>query len=641
MPVLTLLALLNVGDICTTQNCAVYAETATDLYQIDPVSLTQSHLCTFSGVDGPVNDIAVDDNGTLYALTADELYTVNISNCASTPLASVSSSATFNGLSFLLDGRLIAVDTSGDVTQINPSNGSTSSLGNYGSNLGSSGDAVALSNGQIYATAIDITGQISDDILVTLDPNNGFAATPVGTIQGFQHIYGLGYWAGVLYGFDDQGDVLKIDPSNASAVVAINNSFEWYGAGTTPQAPTQCTSACSAGTYSCDNSGNLLTCTFGSNGCYDWVPSSCGSGQTCSSGACVATCTDACFPFSNQCLNSSTRQSCQIQSNGCFGWNTSSCGANQVCSGGSCGSSCSNQCSSGQTQCSGNDVQSCVADSSGCFHWQTTQTCGGGEFCASGACGTSCNNACTAGQAACNGNIVQTCQAGGGGCTEWQNGQDCGDYGCVGGACCVCMAGDTQCAGDGNVEVCGQDPNAPNGCPDLDRADLHQRRVRERRVPGGLLADERGEQLPGQLELHRDPGRRLLRLRHGGRRLRAGNDVGLGQWRQQQWRERHGQQRQRHGRDGRRNGTRPAQTAPEPTARAARARARGTPSWAPRAARAARAASTGSTAGSTATTGGNKVTASGCGCSETSTGSAGLLALGALVLLARRRTSAR
>ena len=196
MPVLTLLALLNAGDICTTQNCAVYAETATDLYQIDPVSLTQSHLCTFSGVDGPVNDIAVDDSGTLYALTADELYTVNISNCASTPLASVSSSATFNGLSFLLDGRLIAVDTSGDVTQINPSTGSTSSLGNYGSNLGSSGDAVALRTANLRHRH----RQHRPDC--RRHPRHARSEQRLrghagGHHPGFQHIYGLGYWAGV------------------------------------------------------------------------------------------------------------------------------------------------------------------------------------------------------------------------------------------------------------------------------------------------------------------------------------------------------------------------------------------------------------------------------------------------------------
>jgi len=639
MPVLTLLALLSTGDICTTQNCAVYAETATDLYQIDPVTLTQSHLCTFSGVDGPVNDIAVDDNGTLYALTADELYTVNINNCASSPLTSVSGGSGFNGLSFLLDGRLIAVDTSGDVTQINPSSGATHSLGNYGSSLGSSGDVVALSNGQIYATALDTTGQIADDILVTLDPNT-FTATPVGTIQGYSHIYGLGYWAGVLYGFDDHGDVLKIDPSNASAVVAINNSFEWYGAGTTPQAPTQCTSTCSSGTTSCDNSGNLLTCTLGSNGCYDWVPSSCGSGMACSNGSCQATCSDACFPFSKQCVNGTTAETCQIQSNGCFNWNTLPCGANQVCSGGSCGSSCTNQCSPGQIQCSGNDVQGCVADSSGCYQWQTTSTCSGSEFCSSGQCSTSCNNACTQGQAACNGNIVQNCVVAGGGCTEWQNGQDCGDYGCVGSACCVCMPGDTQCAGDGNVQVCAPDPSAPNGCP------IWQ----EQTCTSGACAS--GVCLQGcspTSEVNNCPGSSDCLATQGGdfcgystadggfapagsgtNASSGGNSSGA-----------NGGTNASGGNSGGANGT-GGNGANGSGGNGAGGTNAGTGNTivGTSGGMSGSGGSTGSTAASTATTGGNKVTASGCGCGSTSSGSAGLLALGALALLARRRTRA-
>src|SRR5690242_20517493 len=131
--VLALISALNTGNICTTQACVVYAQTGSDLYTIDPVSLTQTHVCTFSGTDSDVFDIAVDDSGQLYALTASNLYLVDHTNCQATLLTSVSNlGATFNGLSFLLDGRLIAVNASGVVAQIDPSSGAVTQLGSYG-----------------------------------------------------------------------------------------------------------------------------------------------------------------------------------------------------------------------------------------------------------------------------------------------------------------------------------------------------------------------------------------------------------------------------------------------------------------------------------------------------------------------------
>jgi hypothetical protein len=122
-------------------------------------------------------------------------------------------------------------------------------LGNYGQNLVSSGDLVTLSDGTIYATAIDQTCVANSpspcaDLLVGLDPTT-YSANLVGSIEDasgnpFQGIWGLGYWAGVLYGFDSTGDVLTIDPitGQATLVSGGDGGVPWYGAGTTPLAPT-------------------------------------------------------------------------------------------------------------------------------------------------------------------------------------------------------------------------------------------------------------------------------------------------------------------------------------------------------------------------------------------------------------------
>ena len=123
--------------------------------------------------------------------------------------------------------------------QVNLSTGVVTNVGSYGQNLGSSGDLVVLSNGTIYATAKDTrtTPIYTSDLLVTLDPANGYHASIVGELTGYTHIYGLGFWAGILYGFDDLGNVLQINPGTASVSVIANRGAAWYGAGTTPAAP--------------------------------------------------------------------------------------------------------------------------------------------------------------------------------------------------------------------------------------------------------------------------------------------------------------------------------------------------------------------------------------------------------------------
>lgn len=229
--------------ICSTQNCTVYAQTGTDLYSIDPSTLAQTHVGAFSGdlSGASVYDIAVRADGLIYAITATDLYSVNPSTCVGTHIAVLTGANGFNGLTFTLTGTLLAADNStGDVDAIDPTTGTVSTVGNYGSLSGtqlySSGDLVALSNGVIYATATDNSGN-NPDVLVTVDPTNSYAATVVGS-TGYYGIYGLAYWAGVVYGFDDEGDSLSIDPTTGIATLISNNSaFMWFGAGTTPNAP--------------------------------------------------------------------------------------------------------------------------------------------------------------------------------------------------------------------------------------------------------------------------------------------------------------------------------------------------------------------------------------------------------------------
>jgi hypothetical protein len=191
-----------------------------------------------------VNDIAVKADGTLYAVTKTDLYEVDPSSCSATHVHSITSSASngYNCMAFLTDGTLLAATAQGDVTQIDPSTGAPSQVGTFGSNLACSGDIVAVNNGTndvIFATAKPLSGTSSNgDKLVTLDPNNSYHATVIGSV-GYSGVYGLGFWGGKLYGFDKNGHVLEIDPGTGAGTVLNTTSpaLTFYGAGTTPRAP--------------------------------------------------------------------------------------------------------------------------------------------------------------------------------------------------------------------------------------------------------------------------------------------------------------------------------------------------------------------------------------------------------------------
>jgi len=233
------------GGICGTQACVVYAESQHTLYQVDPNppnALTT--ICDFSGAipaDAGVNDIAVQRNGGMYGITKTDLYQIDPQTCVGTHVAPLAQSAGgFNGLTFSDADTLVAADADGHVVTIDTSTGQVSDAGHFGTNLGCSGDIVALSDGTVYATAKILDGgSNATDVLVTLDPSNGYFATRVSSQStGYHGVFGLGYWAGELYGFDRNGNVLTIDPVTGVATLlhAVPNT-QFYGAGTTPLAP--------------------------------------------------------------------------------------------------------------------------------------------------------------------------------------------------------------------------------------------------------------------------------------------------------------------------------------------------------------------------------------------------------------------
>ena len=148
---------------------------------------------------------------------------------------------------------LVTADGQGDVFQIDPSTGTSTKIGSYGTAVAgkviSSGDLIGVRGvpaRSLWASRArhlrdrqcrDATERLSGE----RRPGELRKATPIGTGTGFKHIFGLGFWAGTIYGFVDNGagsgKVITINPNTGVGTQIDTGAIEWFGAGVSTDAP--------------------------------------------------------------------------------------------------------------------------------------------------------------------------------------------------------------------------------------------------------------------------------------------------------------------------------------------------------------------------------------------------------------------
>ena len=233
---------------------AVYAHSASTLYRMDPSTFAVTSVGDFqiAGGGGAVTDmtdIALDKTGVMYGVTFSLLYRIEYKAGGApqcTQLATLSTS--FNGLTFVPAGMidptseiLVGAANDGGWWRIDVASGATSAtltrLGSYGGGtIGSSGDTVGIIGDQVYAT---VTGLGTDDHVIVVDPKTGSMTKDLGG-TGVSGLWGVGYWAGVMYGFSSDGSLYSIDLKTAAATLipgATKPPGGWWGAGVTTAAP--------------------------------------------------------------------------------------------------------------------------------------------------------------------------------------------------------------------------------------------------------------------------------------------------------------------------------------------------------------------------------------------------------------------
>ena len=234
----------------------VYAHSGNQLYRIDTATLEPEVIGSLTGLGTQsLTDLAIDRDDRMVGITLDKLVSVDPTTGATTLIRDLSESARgFTSLSFVpldLDDptsteRLVAANDQGEVFEIDPTTGEATALGSYGTvaagTVRSSGDLIAVRGFGIFAT-VTIGDALSDpDYLARINPST-WRATPLGTGTDYDRIFGLGFWAGTIYGFVDggatagNGSFIRLDPDTGASELIEAGDIRWYGAGVATDAP--------------------------------------------------------------------------------------------------------------------------------------------------------------------------------------------------------------------------------------------------------------------------------------------------------------------------------------------------------------------------------------------------------------------
>lgn len=229
----------------------VYGHSATTLYKLEPFSKVVTSVGTFDCTSS-MWDIALDASGIMVGVTGGLGGGAVVSIDKATAKCFVVKSGTFpNSLTYLPAGTLLPTEEAlvgydrSNYIRIDRQTATIVSVGNLNPNSTgqaweSSGDIVSIIGAKTYLTAKPVlAGPDTVDYLLEVDPVTGKALAVLGS-TGFQDLWGLGYWAGVAYGFSDTGQLVQIDlATGAGALIPIQSvpGLSFWGAGVTTAAP--------------------------------------------------------------------------------------------------------------------------------------------------------------------------------------------------------------------------------------------------------------------------------------------------------------------------------------------------------------------------------------------------------------------
>ena len=216
----------------------VYAHSPDTLYKVDPIAKTMTTVGPFSGCSSVI-DLAIDQNQKAWVTTFGGVYHLDLTNANCTLITT----GTYpNSLSFVpagtLDPSVEALVGYFDSTyvRIDPTTGAVTTVDALTNGYSSSGDIVSVKGGGTFLT---VTGNGCGDCLLQVDPKTGAMIQNYGSLN-HGAVFGIAFWAGTVYGFDDAGELFSITWSGKSIVttnIQTTPGLEFWGAGSTTSAP--------------------------------------------------------------------------------------------------------------------------------------------------------------------------------------------------------------------------------------------------------------------------------------------------------------------------------------------------------------------------------------------------------------------
>jgi hypothetical protein len=222
----------------------VYGHSGDVLFRLDPLTKAVTQVGKFDGCSA-ILDIAINEASILYAVSLHELFRVDTATAKCT---SIAKGLYPNSLSFVPKGTVDATAEalvgyeSGDYLRIDPKTGATKKIGSLGGGLTSSGDIVSVKGGKTYLTVKGTKACTKNDCLVEVNPTTGMLVHNWGSVE-HNNVFGISFWGGSVYGFDDQGNLFEVKfgtKSITTSEIAIPEKpagLSFWGAGSSTSAP--------------------------------------------------------------------------------------------------------------------------------------------------------------------------------------------------------------------------------------------------------------------------------------------------------------------------------------------------------------------------------------------------------------------
>lgn len=229
------------------QSVRMFVHTDDTLFLIDNQNFALIEVGPFNAPnDERMTDLAITPDGEIYTVssstsdTTSALWQINANSGQATRIADVGEVGQQPnvGMTFLIDGTLLATDKTGGVRKIDPVSGAVTELGEFGTGYATAGDLVGVEDGRMFAIS-DMGPHGNEDInnvLITINPETGAFISEIGQI-GWGRVFGSAVANNRIYAFTDEGYVIEINPANGVGTErARYNDIRFWGAGVTPRA---------------------------------------------------------------------------------------------------------------------------------------------------------------------------------------------------------------------------------------------------------------------------------------------------------------------------------------------------------------------------------------------------------------------